>query len=204
MRTDDRRAILHESPALLAETFDALDTHDPGLGCVMAITALTGIRAYELEQLSVEAIDLEARIVEPIWWSASLKASHRLDRPVLPIPDAVAPLFARLIDGAAAKRRPTLVGAATILPRWHHVRLVGKLGDMPRHAFRMLFAATLREVTRDDALIARSLGSGTTGSMRSPDDITAAGAEELRPLFVAVADRLAPLVLRPGFTKAPG
>lgn len=191
-------------PGLVDRCFAALETHDPALGAIFGTITLTGIRAADLEQLPIEAIDLTGRTIEPLVHSFPLAQSYRRDLAVLPISDVAAPLLTRLVDDARAKGRPTLIPPATTLPRWRKVRESAALGNVPRHAFRELFAATLTGVTEDVDLIDRCLWrrcvdvAGENG-LKVADD-----PADIAPLYDAVAERLAPMVVRPAFTAVPG
>ncbi len=93
---------------------------------------------------------------------------------------------------------------ATTLPRWRKVRESAALGNVPRHAFRELFAATLTGVTADVDLIDSCLWRSRVNVAVENGVMAADDPADIAPLFDAVAERLAPMVVRPAFTAAPG
>lgn len=195
---------LADQPELLRGCFDALEQHDPGLGRIMATTAMIGLRSAEMEMLAVDAIDLVEGVIEPLCHSEYLKSSYRMDLVVLPIARITFPLLRCLVDEAVRMDRATLIEPDTTIRRWRHVREIVGPGLIRPLAMREVFAATAMEVCDDPMIVDHCLWRRSMRRLEASELLPSSNPRDLDFIFDGVADRLADIVLRPAFTTDPG
>lgn len=197
--------VTDEGLALFDRCFDALDTHDPALGRIMAISALCGLRVRDMGRMFPTAFSIGDRVIRPLFLSEDgSRTVLRKDLQVLPISEpAVAPIGA-LVDEARFEGRHTLIDAQAASYRWVAVRHRSGLPAMPMASMRALFAAVLTD-------IAKGVTETEVCLWRTPSDRAAfdldpkrGSVRHIQPLFDAVAERLAPIVTRPSISAAPG
>lgn len=197
--------VTDEGLALFSRWFDALDTHDPRLGRILAISALCGLRVRDMGRLFPTAFSIGDRVIRPLFLSEDGgRTVLRKDLQVLPLSEpAVAPISA-LVDEARFDGRHTLIDAHAASHRWIAVRHRSGLPTMPMASMRALFAAVLTDVasgvTETEACLWRTSSDRTSIDL----DPRRGSVRHIRPLFDAVAERLAPIVTRPSISAAPG
>lgn len=204
MRTydhDKARHLINDGATLLRGCFDALEQHDPDLGRIMATSALSGLRSAEMEMLAINAIDLDEGVIEPLCHSDFLKSSYRMDLVILPISRIAFPLFHNLVRGATRMECSTLVEPGSTGKRWRRVREIVGPGLIRPHAMREIFAITAMEVCDDPVIIDHCLWRRSMRRLEAFEMLSSSNPRDLDFIFDGVADRLAPIVLRPAFTS---
>lgn len=207
MRTNDHRNsrhLLDDDAALIRGCFDAMERHDPALGRLMATTALTGLRSAEMEMLAVNAVDLVEGVIEPLCHSNLLRSSYRMDLVYLPISRTAFPLFSNLVREANRMELSTLIEPGSTGRRWRRVREIVGPGLIRPHAMREVFAATAMEVCDDPMIVDHCLWRRSMRRLEASELLPSSNPRDLDFIFDGVADRLAPIVLRPAFTTDPG